>query len=71
MTDLEKKLSNLNGVKDKVYKDLVNQYVRERYSISDELSIIRQQTTKVEEFNQYNAFVEECKAKAKQEVFNI
>ena len=39
--------------------------VRERYTVSDELAILRQRDTKPTEFYEYNAFCEECKAKAK------
>lgn len=48
------------------YDNLVNELVRERYSVSAELAILRQRDTKQDEFNTYNAYVEECKVKAKQ-----
>ena len=43
---------------------IVEAIVRERYSISDELGIQRQRSTKEAEFNEYNDFVEVAKATA-------
>ena len=43
---------------------IVEAIVRERYSISDELGIQRQRSTKETEFNEYNDFVEAAKATA-------
>ena len=48
-----------------VYKEQVEALIRERYTVSDELAILRQRNTKPDEFAEYNAFCEECKAKAK------
>ena len=50
------------------YPTLVEKYIREKYSISDELAIQRQRDTKPEDFAEYNTFCEECKAKAKKEL---
>jgi hypothetical protein len=47
------------------YETLVVQFIRERYSLNQELAILRQRDEKVDEFNAYNLFVEECKARAK------
>ena len=44
------------------YEQRVVSRIRERYSIDDELAILRQRDTKPEEFAQYNAFVERIKA---------
>lgn len=48
-----------------VYKEQVEALIRERYTVSDELAILRQRNTKPDEFAEYNVFCEECKAKAK------
>lgn len=48
------------------YEKLVEQYIRERYSASDELAILRQRDTKPDEFNAYYEYCEECKQKAKE-----
>ena len=48
------------------YGELVDSYIREKYSLSAELSILRQRDTKPEEFKEYNAYAEQCKAKAKE-----
>lgn len=59
----------LEKQKQSKYESLVEQYIRQEYSISQELSILRQRYSKVEEFNNYNNYAEYCKAKAKLEVY--
>ena len=49
----------------RTYEQMVEDFIRERYTVSDELAILRQRDTKPEEFEAYNAFCEECKARAK------
>ena len=48
-----------------VYADEITKRIRLRYSISDELAILRQRDTKVEDFNAYNEYAEQCKADVK------
>ena len=48
------------------YEDLVTQFIREKYSLNDELALSRQRDTKAEEFNTYYEYCEECKVKAKE-----
>lgn len=64
------KLVLKNISKDRLYPNLVSRLIRERYSIDDEMAILRQRDTKPEEYEAYNAFCEECKAKAKAEIYN-
>ena len=47
------------------YEERVTSLIRARYSVSAELAVLRQRDTKPEEFAEYNAFAEECKAQAK------
>lgn len=47
------------------YEARVTSLIRERYSVSAELAVLRQRDSKPEEFAAYNAFAEECKAQAK------
>lgn len=47
------------------YELQVEALIRKRYTVSDELAILRQRDTKPEEFKEYNAFCEECKSQAK------
>ena len=44
------------------YEQRVVNRIRERYSVDDELAILRQRDTKPLEFAEYNAFVEQIKA---------
>lgn len=50
------------------YDDLVDSKIRAKYSISQEFAILRQRDTKPDEFAEYNAYCEQCKAEAKSEV---
>ena len=51
------------------YSEAVNDEIRKRYSVSQELAILRQRDTKPDEFAEYDAYCEEAKAfvKAKKE----
>lgn len=48
------------------YESLVSQYIREKYSLNAELAILRQRDSKPIEFQEYNDYAEQCKARAKQ-----
>lgn len=43
------------------YEQRVVNRIREKYSIDDELALLRQRDTKPEEFAEYNSFVEKIK----------
>ena len=47
------------------YEDRVVMRVRARYSVDDELAILRQRDSKSEEFADYNAYVEQIKKEEK------
>ena len=47
------------------YKDRVIGRIRDRYSVNDEIAIIRQRDVKPEEFEEYNRFVEQVKLEEK------
>lgn len=51
------------------YKTKIDKLIRQRYSVSDEIAILRQRDSKPEEYAEYNAYCEECKAQAKSEVY--
>lgn len=50
---------------DKLYPELVEELIRQRYTISQELAINRQRDTKPTQFEEYNSYCEACKAEAK------
>ena len=58
-------LAKRNGTQEKLYPDLVSEYIRRRYSVNAELAILRQREEKPLEFAAYNAYAEQCKADAK------
>ena len=47
------------------YENAVNDAIREKYTLSQELAILRQRDSKPEEYNAYNAYCEMCKIEAK------
>lgn len=71
MNSIEKRLSRLNGTVENDYMEYVDRLIRRKYSVSAELAILRQRDTKPEEFAEYNAYAEECKARAKREFYGI
>lgn len=56
------------GYSNITYDNLVNKLVAERYTIQDELAIHRKYKKGVneDEFNEFDAYVEECKVRAKE-----
>ena len=50
------------------YEERVVDLIRLRYDINAELAILRQRDSKPEEFAEYNAYCEECKLQAKEEL---
>ena len=61
-------LAKRNGTQERLYPELVSEYVRRRYSINAELAILRQRDEKPDEFAEYNAYAEECKIEAREEL---
>lgn len=47
------------------YGETVNGLIRRKYTLSEELAILRQRDTKAEEFEAYNAYAESCKEEAR------
>ena len=48
------------------YETYVEKLIREKYTVSDELAILRQRDSKPEKFAEYNAFCEDCKVKSRE-----
>lgn len=53
----------------KVYEEKVVEKIREKYNVNQEIAVIRQQVSKPEEFAEYSAYVDNCKAEVKQKLF--
>ena len=47
------------------YGETVNGLIRRKYTLSEELAILRQRDTKAKEFEAYNAYAESCKEEAR------
>lgn len=58
----------VNSVPVPTYEQRVQQSIRERYSVDDELAILRQRDTKPDEFAAYYEYAEQCKAQAKKQM---
>lgn len=58
----------LKELKEREYGIAVERLIRERYSVADEIALIRQQKEKPNEWETYNSFCEECKTKARQKL---
>ena len=58
----------VNSVPVPTYEQRVQQSIRERYSVDDELAILRQRDTKPDEFAAYYEYAEQCKAQAKKQI---
>jgi len=55
--------------KEEQYKARVVELIREQYTIDDELSLLRQRTTKITDFATYYDFCEDCKKQAYREIY--
>lgn len=67
MTRFEYNLAKKAGILGGLLNDRINELIRKRYSMSNELAILRQRDVKPEEFEEYNAYAEQCKEIAKAE----
>jgi hypothetical protein len=59
------RLAVKNGTLSSLYAAEVTRRIRTRYSVSDELAILRKRDTSPEEFSAFNAFAEACKEEAR------
>lgn len=55
--------------KEAQYKSRIVELIRKKYSIDDEIAILRQREEKHDEFVDYNEFVENCKRTAYNEIY--
>jgi hypothetical protein len=54
-----------NNCIDKTYEELVVTMIRQKYTLNEELAILRQRDTKPTEYADYNEFCESCKTLVK------
>lgn len=62
------RLAKKNNAVKQLYEAVVIEKIRKKYSINQELAILRQRDTKPDEFAAYNEYVEQCKRDAKAEM---
>lgn len=53
------------------YEERVVEKIRARYTVDDELALLRQRDVKPDEFADYNAYCEACKAEARAETEGV
>lgn len=65
---LQKKVDMTKGtpLAPRVYGELVEHLIEQKYNIKQEIAINRQRDEKPEQFNEYNSYCEECKKAAKE-----
>ena len=63
--NLKERLSSVNKTGKARYGQRVNALIRERYTLSEELSLLRRRDEMPDAFASYTAYAEECKARAK------
>ena len=72
MTDIEKMLIQANNVASDKYPELVVKYIREKYTLNDELAIRNNYDLDnqkyAEEYEAYQRYRLACKARAKEEL---
>lgn len=64
------KLAKKNNINISTYGEVVDYLIRQRYSLSSELAILRQRDEKPDEFESYYKYAEECKNKANEIINN-
>lgn len=65
------RLAKKNGTLNELYEQEVIRLIRKKYTINQELAILRQRDTKPTEFEEYNTYVEECKRVVKDEIDKV
>lgn len=60
-----------NNCIDKTYEELVVTMIRKKYSLNEELAILRQRDTKSSEFAEYNEYVENAKTQLKAKIQEV
>lgn len=64
----KKNIGNDHEQWQRIYENEIVRRIRQRYTVNQELAILRQRDTKPDEYAEYNAFVEQCKADIKAEM---
>ena len=62
---IELQLAKLNGKESQLYDKLTLKFIRQRYSLSQELALNRQQSKKPEQWQEFDDYCEECKSRAR------
>ena len=67
--EIELKLAKLNGKQEALYDKMTLMFIREKYSLSQEMALNRQRGRKIEQWQVFDNYCEECKARARSIVY--
>lgn len=65
---VEKYNARKQAIANEEYENKIVALIRQKYNVNQELAILRQRDTKPLEFEEYNAYVEQCKEQVKNEL---
>ena len=65
---IEKYNARKQAIANDEYENKIVALIRQKYNVNQELAILRQRDTKPLEFEEYNAYVEQCKEQVKNEL---
>lgn len=71
MKSYQIELAKLNGTLDEHYSCLVDEKIARKYSVSQQISILRQRDEKPEEFAAFYEYAEQCKEEARAYIDSI
>lgn len=64
----EIELAKKNGTIDRIKNRLIDEMISRRYSYSAQIALLRQKDEKPEEYAEFYAYAEQCKAEVKAEL---
>ena len=70
-TEKQIKLANKNGSLETIKNNMIEHEIAKKYSIGTQIAILRQSTSKPEEYTEFNAYAEECKASVKAKIAEV
>lgn len=70
MKAYEVELAKKNGTIDRLKSQMVDEKIRAKYSVSEQIALLRQRDEKPEEFAAFYEYAEQCKAEVKAYIDN-
>ena len=70
-TDKQIKLAYKNGSLEVIKNNMIEHEIAKKYSIGTQIAILRQSENKPEDYTEFNAYAEECKASVKAKIAEV